>query len=47
MPLVYYIPEYEKDVSQMSLTAERLLRLLGLSGKLTVFPMMTQSAAPD
>lgn len=37
MPLVYYIPEYEKDVSQMSLTAERLLRLLGLSGKLTGF----------
>lgn len=37
MPLVYYVPEYERDASQPPLDAERLLRLLGLSGKLTGF----------
>ena len=37
MPLVYYVPEYERDASQTPLDAERLLRLLGLSGKLTGF----------
>ncbi len=26
MPLVYYVPEYERDASQISLNAERLLR---------------------
>ena len=31
MPLVYYVPEYERDASQISLNAERLLRLLGAS----------------
>ena len=29
MPLVYYVPEYERDASQTPLDAERLLRLLG------------------
>ena len=37
MPLVYYVPEYERDASQTPLDAERLLRLLGVSGKLTDF----------
>ena len=37
MPLVYYVPEYERDASQTPLDAERLLRLLGVSGKLTGF----------
>ena len=37
MPLVYYVPEYERDASQISLNAERLLRLLGASGKLAGF----------
>ena len=37
MPLVYYVPEYERDASQISLNAERLLRLLGASGKLASF----------
>ena len=34
MPLVYYVSELEKNVT---LDAERLLRLLGVSGKLTGF----------
>ena len=29
MPLVYYVPEYERDASQISLNAERLLKLAG------------------
>lgn len=37
MPLVYYIPEQEKDALQNPLDAERLLRLLGATGKLTGF----------
>ena len=37
MPLVYYVPEYERDASQISLNAECLLRLLGASGKLAGF----------
>ena len=37
MPLVYYVPEYERDASQTPLDAERLLRLLSVSGKLTGF----------
>ena len=37
MPLVYYIPEYEKDAAQNPLDAERLLRLLGATGKLSGF----------
>ena len=37
MPLVYYVPEYERDASQIPLDAERLLRFLGVSGKLTGF----------
>ena len=28
MPLVYYVPEYERDAKQTPLDAERLLRLL-------------------
>lgn len=40
MPLVYYVPEYERDASQTPLDAERLLRLLGVSGKLTGFRSM-------
>ena len=34
MPLVYYVSELEKNVT---LDAERLLRLLGVSGKLSGF----------
>ena len=34
MPLVYYVSELEKNAS---LDAERLLRLLGVSGKLSGF----------
>ena len=34
MPFVYYVSELEKDVP---LDAERLLRLLGVSGKLSGF----------
>ena len=30
MPLVYYVPEYERDAEQTPLDAERLLRLLGV-----------------
>ena len=37
MPLVYCVPEYEKDSAQTPLDAERLLRLLGVSGKLSGF----------
>lgn len=37
MPLVYYVPEYEKDAAQAPLDAERLLRLLGVTGKLSGF----------
>lgn len=37
MPLAYYVQEYEKDSAQTPLGAERLLRLLGVSGKLSGF----------
>ena len=37
MPLVYYVPEYERDAEQTPLDAERLLRLLGVTGKLSGF----------
>ena len=37
MPLVYYVPEYERDAEQIPLDAERLLRLLGVTGKLSGF----------
>ena len=37
MPLVYYVPEYERDAKQIPLDAERLLRLLGVTGKLSGF----------
>ena len=37
MPLVYYVPEYEKDAAQAPLDAERLLRLLGVTGRLSGF----------
>lgn len=37
MPLVYYLPEYEKDSAQAPLDAARLLRLLGVNGKLAGF----------
>ena len=37
MPLVYYLPEYEKDSAQAPLDATRLLRLLGVNGKLAGF----------
>lgn len=37
MPLVYYVPDYERDNAQTLLDAERLLRLLGVSGKLSGF----------
>ena len=37
MPLVYYVPEYERDAERIPLDAERLLRLLGVTGKLSGF----------
>ena len=37
MPLFYYVSDHEKDAMQKPLDAERLLRMLGASGKLAGF----------
>ena len=37
MPLFYYVSDHEKDTMQKPLDAERLLRMLGASGKLAGF----------
>ena len=37
MPLFYYVSDSEKDALQKPLDAERLLRMLGASGKLAGF----------
>ena len=37
MPLFYYVSDSEKDTLQKPLDAERLLRMLGASGKLAGF----------
>lgn len=37
MPLVYYVPDYERDTAQTALDADRLLRSLGTSGNLIGF----------
>ena len=37
MPLFYYVSAPEKDAMQKPLDAERLLRMLGASGKLAGF----------
>ena len=41
MPLVYYVPEYERDAEQIPLDAERLLRLLALLGSCPVSAMQS------
>lgn len=38
MPIVYYVPDQETAAFQKPLNAERLLRCLGVSGKLSGFP---------
>ena len=37
MPLFYYVSDHEKDAMHKPLDAERLLRMLGASGKLAGF----------
>lgn len=37
MPLIYYVPEQGNEIMQHPLDAERLLRLLGVTGKLMGF----------
>ena len=37
MPIFYFVPDREADTFKMPLTAERLLRSLGATGKLAGF----------
>ena len=37
MPIFYFVPDREADTFKMPLTAERLLRSLGATGKLAVY----------
>ena len=37
MPIFYFVPDREADTFKMPLTAERLLRSLGTTGKLAGF----------